>query len=240
MTKDINLGLFALLFSLMVSCQAPEATPGNEVTIIGAMQNVMWKGELAGNINLDTIANKEHLYGLGPVEYLAGELLIVDGHAYRSSVLTDSTMQVEATFAVKAPFFGYTNIEHWTEQDLPDDVQTIPQLEKYVDQLTQQAKRPFFFRLEGTIESAMIHIVNLPKGTKVSSPDEAHQGLTKYPLVNEEVDIIGFFSTEHKAILTHHDTFLHMHLITKDRQKMGHLDEVKLIPGTTKLYLPAE
>ena len=198
------------------------------------------EGELAGNINLDTIANKEHLYGLGPVEYLAGELLIVDGQAYRSSVLTDSTMQVEATFAVKAPFFGYANIEHWTEQNLPDDVQTIPQLEQYVDQLTQQAKRPFFFCLQGTIESATIHIVNLPKGSKVSSPDEAHQGLTKYQLVNEEVEIIGFFSTEHQAILTHHDTFLHMHLITQDRQKMGHLDEVKLIPATTKLYLPAE
>jgi acetolactate decarboxylase len=51
---------------------------------------------------------------------------------------------------------------------------------------------------------------------------------------------IGFFSTEHKAIFTHHDTFLHMHLITTDRQKMGHLDEVFLKKGTIKLYLPTE
>ena len=43
------------------------------------MKNVMWKGELHGNLKLDTISNKTNLYGLGPVEYLAGEILIIDG-----------------------------------------------------------------------------------------------------------------------------------------------------------------
>jgi acetolactate decarboxylase len=34
------------------------------------MKNVMWKGQLQGVINLDTIQNKNHLYGFGPQEYL--------------------------------------------------------------------------------------------------------------------------------------------------------------------------
>ena len=105
------------------------------------------------------------------------------------------------------------------------------------NQITKISKRPFIFKLEGIIEKATIHIVNLPKGSKVSSPDDAHQGQINYHLQNEQVEIIGFFSTEHKAILTHHDTFLHMHLITKDKTKMGHLDEVLLKNGI-KLYLP--
>ena len=94
------------------------------------------------------------------------------------------------------------------------------------------------FRLTGTVETAKIHIVNLPKGSKVSSPDEAHKGQTDFPLTDEQAEIVGFFSTEHKAIFTHHDTYLHMHLITTDRQKMGHLDELLLKKGTVKLYLP--
>jgi acetolactate decarboxylase len=57
---------------------------------------------------------------------------------------------------------------------------------------------------------------------------------------NEQSEIIDFFSTEHKAILTHHDTYLHMDLITKDRQKMGHLDEVLFKKGMIKLNLPTE
>src|SRR5690606_12227277 len=107
-----------------------------------------------------------------------------------------------------------------------------------LDSITKDSPRPFMFKLKGTVEQATVHIVNLPKGSKVSSPDEAHQGQVNYELQNEKADIIGFFSTKHKAIFTHHDTFLHMHLVTKDRRQMGHLDKVIFKPGTVKLYLP--
>ncbi len=90
--------------------------------------------------------------------------------------------------------------------------------------------------MQGTISNALIHIQNLPKGAKVSSPEEAHQGQVNYELKDEEVEIIGFFSTKHQGIFTHHDSFLHMHLITKDKSKMGHLDELEISEMT--LYLP--
>lgn len=208
------------------------------VKIIGEMKNVMWKGELHGNINLDTIANKTNLYGLGPLEYLAGEVLIIDGKSYKSTVVSNTTMKVEQTYDIKAPFFGYVNIEKWKEQTLPDSVRTIQQLEQYLISVTNSSE-PFMFKLSGTVEKASIHIVNLPKGAKVSSPDDAHKGQETYELKNEQSEIIGFFSTEHQAIFTHHDTYLHMHLITNDRQKMGHLDSMLLKKGTVKLYLPA-
>ncbi|MBI5214280.1 MAG: acetolactate decarboxylase [Ignavibacteriae bacterium] len=204
------------------------------------MKNVMWKGELFGTINLDTISNKQHLYGVGPVEYLTGEILIVDGKSYKSTVLTDTTMKVEETFKVKAPFFVYANVEKWKEQNIPESIRTMPQLETFLNQITKTAKRPFTFRLTGTIESATIHVVNLPKGSKVSSPEDAHQGQKDYQLRNEQSEIIGFFSTEHKAIFTHHDTFLHMHLITSDKSAMGHLDDVLFKKGMMKLFLPTE
>lgn len=53
------------------------------VKIVGAMKDVMWNGQLWPKISLDTIVNTKGLYGLGPVEYLAGELLIIDGKSYR-------------------------------------------------------------------------------------------------------------------------------------------------------------
>lgn len=231
--------VFALLTALLLTGFSSIAQQNiNEVKIVGSMKNVMWKGQLYGNINLDTISNKQHLYGLGPVEYLAGELLVIDDKSYKSTVLTDTTMKVEETYQSKAPFFGYTNIEKWTVENLPDSVQTIQQLETYLDKITKSSKRPFMFKLTGTVETATIHIVNLPKGSKVSSPDEAHKGQTNFPLTNEQVEIVGFFSTAHKAIFTHHDTYLHMHLITTDRKKMGHLGHLLLKKGTQKLYLP--
>src|SRR5690606_12429582 len=205
--KTIKIALQALVIFVLAGCDSKDQQLSEPVKIIGEMKNVMWKGELDGNIHLDTIANKTHLYGLGPIEYLKGEIVILDGKAYRSTVLADETMQVEETYDLKAPFFAYTNIFQWREQTLPDSVQTIPQLEQYLDKLTQSATRPFMFKLSGTVEEALIHVVNLPEGSAVSSPEEAHQGQVDYRINDRQSDIVGFFSTAHQTIFTHHDTF---------------------------------
>lgn len=209
-----------------------------DIKIIGAMKNVMWKGELGSNINLDTIANKNGLYGLGPVSYLTGELLINNGKSYVSEVTSDSTMSVAKKFDVSAPFFVYGNVTNWNKIELPSKIKTIQDLESFIDRKTTNSKRPFTFKLIGQVKSATIHIQNLPLGTKVSSPKEAHQGQTNYKLNNENVEIVGFFSTEHKGIFTHHDSFLHMHLITADETQMGHLDSLEI--KKMILYLPKE
>ena len=208
----------------------------SDINIVGAMKNVMWKGELSGSINLDTISNKKGLYGLGPESYLTGELLINDGQSYVSKVTSDSTMMVEKRFDVSAPFLVYTNVTEWNEIELASSIKSIKDIEKLVDEKTTDLKRPFVFKLTGRILKAIIHIQNLPKGTKVASPKEAHEGQTNYDLKDEEVTIIGFFSTEHKGIFTHHDSNIHLHLITNDERKMGHLDEVEI--ENMKLYLP--
>ena len=190
---------FGLLTIGLISCNSTtkeknteEAETYSDIEIVGAMKNVMWKGELASSINLDTISDKNGLYGLGPVSYLTGELLINNGKSYVSKVTSDSTMTVEKTFKTSAPFFVYGNVTEWNEIDLPSDVKTIQDLEKLIDDKTTEFKRPFAFKLIGQVSSAIIHIQNLPEGIKVSSPDEAHQGQTNYNIANENAEIIGF------------------------------------------------
>lgn len=207
-----------------------------DIKVVSAMKNVMWKGQLEGSIKLDTISNKKGLYGIGPVSYLAGEILINNGIVYVSKVTTDSTMTVEKKPNVSAPFFVYTNVIEWQEIELSPETKSIKDIEILINQKTAGFKRPFAFQLKGRISNATIHIQNLPKGTKVSSPKEAHKGQTNYKLKNEEVTVIGFFSTEHKGIFTHHDSNIHLHLITNDKSKMGHLDDLTV--DNMKLYLP--
>lgn len=232
--------VFVLMSILITNCVEDNQTLGNQVyddlKIVSAMKNVMWKGELGAAINLDTISNKKGLYGIGPETYLTGELLINDGKSYVSKVLSDSTMIVQKTFDTAAPFFVYANVNDWEIIDLPKEIKNIKDVELLIDQKTKDRKRPFAFKLIGKVESAIIHIQNLPPGTAVSSPAEAHQGQVNYSLGSEDVEIIGFFSTEHQAVFTHHDTYVHLHLMTKDESKMGHLDEV--VFDEMKLYLP--
>lgn len=241
--KLVAKAVFGLWALVMISCisNKKETTTNDkkapsDVKIVGAMKNVMWSGELGSRIALDTIANKNNLYGIGPESYLTGELLINNGKSYVSRVISDSTMTIEKTFDVSAPFFVYARVTEWKEFNLSPQINTIQDLEKLIYEKTQDYGQPFTFRLKGHVSKAKIHIQNLPKGTKVSSPAEAHQGQTNYELKNEEVEIVGFFSTAHKGVFTHHDSYLHMHLITKDENQMGHLDEFSI--KEMKLYLP--
>lgn len=145
-------------------------------------------------------------------------------------------MIVEKLSKVSAPFFVYANVHEWTEEKLPSSVKNNQDLEKYINEKTENLKRPFVFKVTGQVMNAIIHVQNLPEGANVSSPEDAHQGQTNYKIINEDVEIIGFFATKHQGIFTHHDSFVHMHLITADNSKMGHLDELEI--GQMKLYLP--
>lgn len=228
--------VICIVFS--VGCTPAKEETNEEVRLVGEMRNIMWKGHLQGNIYLDTISNKTLLNGLGPLDSLSGEILILDGKSYISRVLTDSTMEVKENFDAKAPFFAYAPIAAWTTEELPDSIQNLQQLEHFLNMRSQATQNPFLFKVSGIIENATIHVVNLPSGTKVSSPEEAHLGRTFYSLKNEVVDLVGFYSKNHKTIFTHHDTFVHIHLINSKRDKMGHLDEVRFKKQSVRLHLP--
>ncbi len=225
-----------LILSLSVPCFAI-AQQFPQITIIGEMRKVKHKGELYGNTYLDSIPDKTHLYGMGPVEYLRGEIIILDGKCYKSSVNPDSSIHVEETYNLKAPFFAYSRIAYWKEYRLPKKIRTIPDLEQFLKKLYPSSNQPFMFRLKGRIEEASIHIVNLPAGSTVRSPEDAHKGKVNYELRDEASEILGFFSLTHQTIFTHHDSFLHLHLITDDKTQMGHVDSLLLPKHGMKLYI---
>ena len=231
-----------LIFTLSIfciSCKENSKTKKEipEVHVTGQMKDVMWKGKLFGKLKLDTIT-KDNTYGLGPESYLTGEVLINNGNAYVSKVLSDSSITVLKTTNIEAPFFVYSHVKNWQKLQLPDSITSSKSLENYISFLVKDTDESFAFKLHGSIKSAQIHIQNLPFGTKVSSPKEAHQGQVNYDLKNEIVDIVGFYSKHHQGIFTHHDSFTHMHLITQDETKMGHLDTIVI--DKLDLFLPSE
>ncbi|HPF12543.1 MAG TPA: acetolactate decarboxylase [Flavobacteriaceae bacterium] len=236
--------LVTLLILSLLGCNnqsKPSSLPGSDGTVhsVGAMRNVMWNGALGPVLSLDTLIPREGLYGLGPESYLRGELLIVDGQTYVSRVVSDSTMQVSKTSEVSAPFFVYGRVMKWKASHLSNEVHNLKALEAYLDAETQALKRPFVFMLKGTLSQGTIHIQNLPMGTKVSSPQEAHQGQVNYELEDASVTLVGFFSKAHQGVFTHHDSYMHVHLLSEDETQMGHLDAAQW-EGGMKLYLPEE
>jgi len=201
------------------------------------MKDVMWKGELFGKINLDTIRNKHHLFGFGPMAYLRGEILILDGVPYQSTVNDKQEILVEQADNILAPFFAYANIQNWNSISLPDQLRNLNDLEYFLDSICSDREMPFFFKLSGRIDSAHIHVVHLPEGSSVRSPEDAHQNIVHCRMGSSEVHIIGFYSRNHQTIFTHHDTNMHLHLITCDLKKMGHLESVTFNPQRIKFFI---
>lgn len=209
------------------------------LNVVGSMRDVRYDGKTKGQIQLDTINKREGLYGLGPAAFLQGELLIINGQGFRSQVSNSKEMQVEETFDAKAPYFVYTYQQDWQEFTLPPSVRTLQQLLDYVDRMTTSKARPFVFRLSGRVKEADIHLANLPNGVYPSEPKEALTGQQRYHLTDRDVDIVGFFSVNHQGIFTDLDSYGHLHLITTDRDMMGHLDGLRPGPGM-RLFLGKE
>lgn len=223
---------FAAIAFLIISCKPSiKTSPNIPVQIAGAMKNVMWNGELDGIIQLDTITNQDGLYGLGPLAFLKGEILLLDGKAYVSKILENGNPNVEIQHKAKAPFFVYGNVTKWEERELPENVIDLQSLERYITELYNERTSPFIIKIEAKVAAATYHIQNLADGSVVTNPQEAHAGQQSFELNNEEVVIIGFYSKNHKGIFTHHDTNMHLHIITKDKTQMGHLDELLLEDG---------
>jgi len=231
------LRLFAVLVVLSITVLG--AAQNGPVFPTGAMRNTMFNGQLCGLIQLDSIA-KPGVFGIGPMEYLRGEVLLLDGQVFVSEAAKDGGMTVKQRSDVRAPFFVHQRVEQWTKVELPDSVIDLPTLDAFLTTHFAAAGRPFAFRLSGTIASVDAHIVDVPMGSIVNGPDDAHQHNKDYHLEGRTMDLVGFFSTEHKAVFTHHDTNIHVHAITAERDWMGHVEHVRFDPKVIMLQVAAQ
>ena len=214
--------IFILFVIFLVSCNSSTST--SSVKVLGEMRDVMWKGELKGKIATDSLNSKE-TYGLGPVEFLKGEILLFEGQSYVSKVVDSISHKVNKVPSVSAPFFVYSSNSDLKMVEFDRENYTLKELEEYINLMYIDYDQPLLIRIDGIFDNIKVHSVNLPEGKKVSSPDEAHQGLTQYDFKNISGSLIGFFSRHHKAVFTHHDSFFHAHFISDDREVLGHIDK---------------
>ncbi len=209
-----------------------------QVTATGSMRATKWEGQLAGLVSMDSLA-LPGVYGIGPLEYLQGEILLLDGVCHVATVARDGSVQMEQRNDVAAPFFVHARVEHWEEVELPENVHDLTMLNGYLDMLSVHRDEPFVFRLTGRILSAVIHVMDVPPLASVSSPEDAHTHQRNFTVQDTDVRMLGFFSRHHQGVFTHHDSNIHVHLITMDGSLMGHLDRLDFVPASLRLEMAA-
>lgn len=205
-----------------------------KVEFKGALKNMMHKGDLSAKASLSDYKNIEHLYALGAIENLKGEVLILDGKPSNTMVINNA-LEFDNTFDKKACLLVYASVSKWKSISIPDKIITYEQFEKHIAKTAKKNNiditKPFPFLIEGTAKSFDWHVINWKDGdTKHSHEKHIASGL-QGTITDTKVNMLGFYSDSHHAIFTHHTTNMHIHVKTTDNKLAGHVDGLTLGKG---------
>ncbi len=231
-----------LILLISISSCKPENKEENtfKVEYKGALKTIMHKKDVSAKTNLKDFENTEHLYAIGAIENLKGEIQIFNSKP-SNTMVNDSSLTFDNSFSKKATLLVYASVSKWKTITIPDTIKTFEQLEIYIDKTAKEnninVNEPFPFLIEGTPKSFDWHVINWKTGdTEHSHKKHVNSGLHG-TINNQQAEMLGFYSNSHHAIFTHHTTNMHIHVKTADNKIAGHVDGLTLGKGMV-LKLP--
>jgi formylmethanofuran dehydrogenase subunit E/alpha-acetolactate decarboxylase len=191
-------------------------------------------------ISMDSLQKYSHIYGMGPLGRMQGEITFAEGVPYSGYTDLGGKAYVQENWDIESLFFVYEKVEEWIEIPLEDSIADIADLEKRVEAVATDngidLKDPFFFKLVGTFDEMVTHIVT-PRSADVEGfkPGRNQQ---EYQHEGESGEIIGVYSQVGRDIYTHQNSNIHVHFIKKDKSFTAHLDKIQTSLNGVDLLLP--
>jgi acetolactate decarboxylase len=226
------------LFLQKTNCQARI-----KVNFAGAMMKIR-QGDLSAAVLLDTLP-QAHLFAIGPIENLQGELLVWDGKPFKAAMMPDRKQPFveKAPANLKAIFLVYANVPAWDTVIIREPVPDMATLEKLVGQYAHRqgtdTSQAFPFLLFGKIAKGLGHIQMLDTAATKITPTVGDDAKVFLPIENQKAQFVGFYSHHHQRVFTHHDSYIHIHYRLYTKYHAGHLDEVAFDKGEpVRLLLP--
>lgn len=102
---------------------------GYKLWFIGGMRDAIMIGRREATLDLRTLKEQSHLYGVGPIEGLTGEVTIADSRPSLARVGPDHRVHVTENFEAGVPFFVWAQVPAWRDVPIPDRVRTYNDLE---------------------------------------------------------------------------------------------------------------
>ncbi len=230
--KSYLVAIAALLVASSITANA-----SSEVHVLGEMRRMFMAHDIGANVEVAKVNQHPHLYALGPVEGLKGEIVVVDGQVFVSQVKGNAA-RVILDPEVKSVFLVYASVPAWRQVEIPSSVTTEKDLATFLESKIPAQSRTAFL-VHAKARHARYHIQNF-QGVAKDLTHEAHdKAKVFYELSDTPVELIGFFTNreEDGGSFVHQGQSTHTHLISDDHKLMGHLESIVLAPGAT-LFLP--
>src|SRR5262249_33608245 len=154
--------------------------PGYRLGWSGAQRRVL-EGDLTPCASLRDYAGVPHVYALGPLQGLRGEVTIIDSTPLITT-LAAGVVRVEQSFAHQACFLVHAEVPEWRwlsqDSELPAWAALAPVLRGAASTAAIDPTGPFPFRLAGLAVSGTIHVLDR-RDDRPHSP-ERHEEVKVY------------------------------------------------------------
>lgn len=210
------------------------------IDVYGKLFDIMHNGNTKSQVSVQQFIGTEGYYGLGAVADLHGEITLWNGEGWLSQIHGDEELFTNNS-PNEATLFVGAQVHEWIEIPIPKQIQDV-EIDDFILQTAMAHKvnveEPFPFLVTGQIQKLQWHVIDgkkIPIG--VHGHEEHMKSAYKGEVSNTNAKVLGFFSTKHKGIFTHHDRFTHMHIILEEENITGHVDSISL-SGSAVLHLP--
>ena len=229
--KYIHTIIYMTVSFILSSC-IPKSS--QEVRVAGNLREMMMDNVTTSNLDLRRLESYAHLYALGAMEDLAGEISIVDGIPLITRVVNDSIVN-ESTFEVNATLLVYTQVDRFRTMKINEEL-GLKELEGFLREVSEsrELSQPFAFRVKGTASKIRWHVVE--RGS--TSHEHASTSFNRTE-TDVEVELLGFYSDHHQGVFTHHGSNTHIHLVNMETGMTAHVHDV-IIKADSKLLIPAQ
>jgi alpha-acetolactate decarboxylase len=205
-----------------------------EIQTIGSMREAMREGKIEGRTAIAPLAAKPHLYAIGPINGLSGEITVLDGVVHIGQVKAgkpEATVQKD----VKAVFLAYSYVAKWTTSEQ----RTKAGLAEIADAIAKTKRTRTPFLITGEAERTDFHIMDYRPDGEQWSMAKHDAAKAKFGFEGRSVTLLGFYTEQESdaGLFVHHGERLHVHVVADSAT--GHLDGIALKPGW-RLHLPAD
>ncbi|ASM71191.1 MULTISPECIES: acetolactate decarboxylase [Roseobacteraceae] len=230
------------LFAVTLPC----FTFAQELTAHGNFRHMIHSGETDGTIALDTLTAPS-AWGLGAIAGLRGEILIRDG-AILVSRGDDAHARVAPPEAgEEAVVLAYGTVTDWQKIEIPHDM-APDRLTHFIEIQAQSIGLDLDggspIRVQGSFPHLVWHVVT--GEASAQGADGGHgrghsniqSGMNIYDEAGTTGEIVGVYTgAALEGIASHPGKKLHLHFVSSDGMRSGHVDEIT-IPAGAALLLP--
>jgi len=226
-----------VLILILIASTALANSNNYNVSWIGTLKAVH-HGDISAKVSLQKFSGKKHLYAVGPVADLDGEITVIDSNFHitrvrHGEIKTDNDLNTSASFLV------WSQVPSWkTPILLNESAENQGHLEKLIESLASKkgidTTKPFPFMIDGTAKSVEYHIL-APKTSNNTAASDHRSNAKTITSKDVPVRIIGFFSKNHGGIFTHMGSMTHLHILDNNGYS-GHVDEIAFDSKTMVLF----